>query len=142
MRRALWGLWIVAWATLANAGPASGPPARPARPGQSPDQIELTQLERDFTQAQIKQRRDEAVKLARKIYDLTVKMHGADSPLVHSRKLALAGALSLNSDFREARKIYAELPDRSRDQARCAIARSPDRAHAADQPRHPAAALR
>ncbi|HTR49539.1 MAG TPA: CHAT domain-containing tetratricopeptide repeat protein [Kofleriaceae bacterium] len=109
MRSGTWVvLLLVAWCTAALAGPPHGkPPAKP--PISAADQAELLRLQNEVTQLQIKQQYLPAIKLARQLLDLQIKVSGKDDRQVGYRKQNLATLLSFAGNYSEAIKLYKEL---------------------------------
>jgi CHAT domain-containing protein len=106
MRRAVCGLVMVVTAAVASASPPNASPPKKIAPA---DQSELTKLQTELTQAQVKQRYGEAAKIARKLYARTLELYGADAWQTRNHKQALASALTSSADYGEARKVYLEL---------------------------------
>jgi CHAT domain-containing protein len=99
-------LLVVAWCTAALAGP---PHKSKLPPGPPPEQAELMKLQGDLAQLQVKQQYVAAIKLARKLVDLQIKISGKDDRQVGFRKQQLAGLLQTAGNYSEAIKIYKEL---------------------------------
>lgn len=103
----LWGLVLVVvlWLGAAAHGRPNAPAAKQPTPAQA---AEIAKLEKELTQAQIKQAHFAALKIARKLYELQRKATGDDSPQTKARKQVLASTLSLTGDYAGAERIYRE----------------------------------
>jgi CHAT domain-containing protein len=101
MRVARWALVLLVAYCVAGAGRAAA--------GPKPDPAELSKLDQQLSQLQVKQAYVPAIKVARKLLDLQIQLTGKDSPEADRRRMTLASALSLAGDYDEERKLYAEL---------------------------------
>jgi CHAT domain-containing protein len=70
---------------------------------------DLAKVEQEYYKAVGQQASSTALKLAKQLYDLQVKVTGASSREARNRKQTLAGAYQSAGDFANAEKLYTEL---------------------------------
>jgi len=116
-------IWIIVTAmrataivvlVIASAIAFAGPTPKKAPPGGATtptpaQQAELTKLEKELTDLQIKQATFAASKAARKLYLATKQIFGENAQQTIMRKQVLAGMLSATGDYTEAEVIYREI---------------------------------
>ncbi len=106
MRVATWALaMLVAICSQAIAAPK----VQTKAPISKTDKDELDRLDKEYSQHQTKQAYLAAVKTARKLYELQLKISGKDAPETQRRKQVLAGALQVAGDYSGSAKLYQEM---------------------------------
>jgi CHAT domain-containing protein len=96
--------------SLVSAKPRPPDKQLPTRQQATPaQQAEINKLDKELSDAQIKQAYFAAVKIARKLYELQKKATGDDSLEARSRRQSLAGLLNTTGDYAGAEKIYTEI---------------------------------